>query len=237
MTEQRSKYSRLTFVTGAGLCATTFAFATTPPRPVFAADMQTHAQSGLDRLLEGNARFVADRAKCPPLTARRLELVDSQSPFAVILSCSDSRVPVDIVFDQEPGNIFGVRVAGNFVDPNGLGSIEYSVAVLKSSLVLVLGHTDCGAVKAAVKYVKDGKPNPGHIQEFVSAVAPAARAAKDQPGDWVANAILQNVHDNVAALASRSTIIADAVKNGSLAIAGGIYDLHSGKVTTFGAKQ
>jgi carbonic anhydrase len=191
---------------------------------------QPSAHEALATLLAGNARFLADKATCPPLTARRLELANGQNPFAIVVSCSDSRVPVETVFDQPPGSIFGVRVAGNFVDTHGLGSIEYSVASFKSPLILVLGHSACGAVKATVQFLKDGTKQPGDIQSLIDAIAPSARAA-DHNGDWVANATARNVHDTIAALASRSSIVASALKAGELAIAGGVYDLHSGKVT------
>src|SRR5581483_6066968 len=107
--------------------------------------------AALKNLMDGNARFVAET----PITGRPLmdrvrELAKGQSPFATVLGCSDSRVPVETVFDHEPGDIFVIRIAGNFVDDSGLGSIEYAVAVLKSPLVMVLGHTSCGAVKAAI---------------------------------------------------------------------------------------
>jgi carbonic anhydrase len=187
--------------------------------------------SPIERLRSGNARFVSGRPTCVDLSNRRAQLVGGQSPFAIVVSCSDSRVPVETVFDQEPGNIFGVRVAGNFVDPAGLGSIEYSVAVLKSSLILVLGHQECGAIKAAMEYVKSGKTFPGHIQMLAVTLAPSAKKSKSQPGDWFHNAIAQNVRDTVAALPSRSSIVAEAVSNGSLQISGGVYDLASGKVT------
>jgi carbonic anhydrase len=185
----------------------------------------------LKALLDGNDRFVADRAECPPLTARRLEIAEGQSPFVIVVSCSDSRVPVETIFDQVPGNIFGIRVAGNFVDVHGLGSIEYSVASFGSPLILVLGHTECGAVKATVQYVKDGTTQPGAIQSLIDAVAPAVKATKAESGDWVRNATIRNVHDNIADLASRSSIISDAAAKGALEIKGGIYDLHTGKVT------
>jgi carbonic anhydrase len=199
--------------------------------PETAHAMPTAAKTALATLMDGNARFVADRAACPPLTARRLEIAQGQSPFAIIVSCSDSRVPVETIFDQVPGNIFGIRVAGNFVDDHGLGSIEYSVASFASSLILVLGHTDCGAVKATVKYVKEGTTQPSHIQSLLVAIAPAVKASKHLAGDWVANATVQNVHDNIAGLPGRSPIVHDALQSGKLAIAGGVYDLHSGHVS------
>jgi carbonic anhydrase len=224
--------SRRTFLLEAG---TGLALATAPQAVAAAAGMSDGAKSALKTLLEGNARFVADKAACPPLTTRRIELAQGQKPFAIIVSCSDSRVPVEIIFDQAPGNIFGIRIAGNFVDEHGLGSIEYSVASFASSLILVLGHTECGAVKATVGYLKDGTAQPSHIQTLIAAIAPAAKEAKsmlgDAAGDWVSNATIQNVHENIANLTARSPIVAGAVKDGKLSIAGGIYDLHSGKVT------
>jgi carbonic anhydrase len=199
--------------------------------PDAASAVTPEGATSLRSLLEGNERFVADRATCPPLTARRLELaVDGQKPFVIVVSCSDSRVPAETIFDQGPGNIFGIRVAGNFVDDNGLGSIEYSVATFASSLILVLGHTDCGAVKATVKFVKSGTTQPGQIQSLVDAIVPAAKATKNEPGDWIANATVRNVHDNIASLAQRSSIVSEAVNAKKLSIAGGVYDLHTGKV-------
>ncbi len=197
---------------------------------VEAAQLHPAAQSALDKLMAGNARFIADKAICPPLTARRLELLDAQHPFAIIVSCSDSRAPVETVFDQEPGNIFGVRIAGNFVDDNGLGSIEYGVAALNSALILVLGHTHCGAVKATVQYVKDGTTQPSHIQGLVDAIVPAAKSTKGKSGDWYDNATVQHVKNNVSALASRSPIIAKAIEANTLSVAGGVYHLKTGRV-------
>jgi carbonic anhydrase len=225
----RSQTTRRSFLASGA----TLAAALAVREAAFAAAPALHpaAQKGLDELMAGNARFVADKAQCPPLTARRLDLAEAQHPFAIIVSCSDSRVPVETVFDQIPGNIFGIRVAGNFVDDNGLGSIEYGVAALKSSLILVLGHTHCGAVKAAVAYVKDGTRQPSHIQGLVDAIEPAVKSTKGKPGDWYENATIQNVKSNAGALASRSPIVAKAVEAQTLSIAGGVYDLSTGRVT------
>lgn len=219
--------SRRSFLVGGALSAATLAAA----GPLQAATLNPAGKKGLAELMAGNARFVADKPQCPPMTARRLELAHGQSPFATIVSCSDSRAPVETIFDQVPGNIFGVRIAGNFVDDDGLGSIEYSVAVLKASLVLILGHTDCGAIKATVKFAKDGKAAPSHIQRLVEALLPAAKSTKGNGGDWVEHATVQNVKENAAALASRSPILASALAEKRLSIASGIYDLHSGRVT------
>jgi carbonic anhydrase len=187
--------------------------------------------AGLNLLKEGNARFVEGKPVCGPMTAQRVkQLKAGQSPFAIVVGCSDSRVPIETIFDQAPGRLFVVRVAGNFITDDGLGSIEYAIAVLKSSLLLVLGHSSCGAVHATVDFVENGKPQPGHIQNLVQAIEPAAKKAKSESGDWLANAIAENVKMNVNGAASRSEIVADAVRQGKLQVVGGVYDLGSGRV-------
>ncbi len=187
----------------------------------------------LAKLKAGNARFAAGKPQCGPLTSRVAELAGGQNPFAIVLGCSDSRVPVEVVFDEIPGNVFVVRIAGNYLTDDGLGSIEYSVAVLKSKLLLVLGHSSCGAVSAAVSYVKNGTAQPGHIQDLVAAIEPAAKAARSRPGDWIDNAIAENVRMNVQAMSARSSIIREAVASESLRVVGGVYDLHTAKVGFF----
>jgi len=168
---------------------------------------------------------------CETLTARRLELTTGQSPFAAILGCSDSRVPLETLFDQKPGQLFVVRIAGNFVTDYGLGSLEYAVAALNTPLVVVLGHSSCGAVDATIKYIANGTTQPGHIMDLVRQIEPAAKATENKPGNWLHNAITENVRSNVAALKSRSTILADAVNAKKIMIAGGVYDLHSGRIS------
>lgn len=204
------------------LSATTHAVAAGGELPMAASS----PADALARLKAGNARFAKG-----PLDARVAELVSGQNPFAIVLGCSDSRVPIETLFDQEPGQLFVVRVAGNFLNNDGLGSIEYSVAVLKSKLILVLGHSSCGAVTAAVSFVRDGTTQPSHIQDLINALAPAAQATRGVQGDWVANAITENVRLNVQAVTSRSSIVANAVKAGELEVVGGVYDLRSGSVS------
>jgi carbonic anhydrase len=184
-------------------------------------------------LKAGNQRFIAGASECGPQTARCVRLAEGQSPFAIVLGCSDSRVPIETIFDQPAGSIFVVRVAGNFVNDFSLASIEFSVAVLKSKLVLVLGHTHCGAVDAAVSYVRNGTTLPGHIQQLVAEIAPAAREIQSAPGDWLINAIEENVRMNVGALRARSEILTGALERGELEVMGGVYDLRSGCVTFF----
>jgi carbonic anhydrase len=196
------------------------------PALASAADGTAH----LNALMAGNARFVAGSPRCVPATARRAELADGQAPFAAVLGCSDSRVPVETIFDHDPGDMFVVRVAGNFVTDTGLGSLEYAVAVLKSELIMVLGHSSCGAVKAATQALK-GETFPGHIQGLATAIEPAAKAVKGKGGDWLANAIAENVRMNAKALLAQSTILSDAHAAGKIAIVGAVYDLHTGKVS------
>lgn len=186
-------------------------------------------RSHLAALMAGNARFVAGKPHCNAATARRAELADGQAPFVAVLGCADSRVPVETVFDHDPGDVFTVRVAGNFATDAGLGSLEYAVAVLKTELLMVLGHSACGAVKAATQAVK-GETFPGHIQGLATALEPAARATQKRPGDWLDNAIAENVRMTVQALTARSKILADAHAAGTIAIVGAVYDLHTGKV-------
>lgn len=183
----------------------------------------------LDDLMAGNARFAAGTPTAQQATAAGAEMAIGQAPYATILSCSDSRVPVETVFDHGPGDIFVVRVAGNFVNDDGLASIEFAVAKLQSVLVMVLGHSGCGAVDAAIASL-EGATFPGHIGRLAEAVAPAAVAAKAQAGDWFRNTIAQNVRANVDALTARSAILADAVATGKLMVVGAVYDIHSGTV-------
>jgi len=184
----------------------------------------------VERLKTGNARFVAGAPRSQPFGARTARLANGQCPFGVVLGCSDSRVPVETVFDQEPGNLFVVRVAGNFLNADGLGSIEFAVDLLKSKVVVVLGHENCGAVGAALKYVRDGIEQPGHIQHLVNALAPAVRATRGIGDDWHASAVAENVELTVRAVLTRSRIIADAVERGDVAVVGGIYSIRTGNV-------
>ncbi len=202
------------------------------PEPAAAAN--THApmsaQTALQNLNDGNARFAAGKRTCRPLLDRVRELASGQSPFATVLGCADSRVPVEAVFDREPGDIFVVRLAGNFVTEAALGSIEYAVAVLKSPLVMVLGHTSCGAVKAAIDYVETGKTLPGHMQSLATAIAPAAKAARAQHGDVWHDAVVENVRLNAQHLRDSTPILKDAVARREVEVVGAVYDLATGKV-------
>ncbi len=185
----------------------------------------------LQKLLEGNARFVAGQSAHPHQDGtRRTELAAGQKPFAVVIGCADSRTSPEILFDQGLGDLFVVRLAGNIVDDAALGSVEFAVAQLGAKLIVVLGHEKCGAVKATVG-VLNGDPAPAnHIASIVEAIKPAAQAAKDQQGDAVENAIRENVHGVVERLKLAMPVLAPLVKSGELKVVGARYDLDDGKV-------
>jgi carbonic anhydrase len=189
----------------------------------------TPAQA-LERLKAGNARFIAGTPENEPYGPQVSDFAGEQKPFAVVLACSDSRVPVETLFDQLPGKIFVVRVAGNFLNEDNLGSIEFGVDVLKAKLIVVLGHSRCGAVSAALAYVRDGIEQRGHIQRVIDAVAPAVLAARGYPGDWLENGTVQNVALNVHAVTANSEIIAARVDAGEVRVIGGIYNVNTGWV-------
>ncbi|MFP7725982.1 carbonic anhydrase [Lysobacter sp. D1-1-M9] len=192
------------------------------------------ADQALQRLMEANKAFVADKTPTPQLDRkRRLEIAQNQTPFAVLLSCSDSRVPPEVLFGQGLGDLFTVRVAGNTVSPEGLGSIEYAVAELGVPLIVVLGHERCGAVGAAVSIVRDGVSFPGAIGEMVGPILPAAIRARDEDGDWLDNAVRRNVVDVVERLKVSGKLLEDPLAAGKLKIVGGRYDLDDGHVDFF----
>jgi carbonic anhydrase len=184
------------------------------------------ADRALQMLTEGNGRFVAGRRMVRDEPKRRQELATSQAPIAVIVSCSDSRVPPELVFDQGLGDLFDVRTAGHVVGDMELGSIEYAAEHLGTRLVVVLGHARCGAVTAAVS----GGEAPGHIPAVVKAIAPAVAETKSHPGDAVENAVRANVRDTVRALRSSDPVLSHLVHDGKLKIVGGRYDLDTGRV-------
>ncbi|GAB4376767.1 MAG: carbonic anhydrase [Elainellaceae cyanobacterium] len=183
--------------------------------------------AALQKLMEGNQRFVQHQPQYPDQTAARLqEVAQAQHPFATVLSCADSRVSPEILFDQGIGDIFDVRVAGNIATPEVLGSIEYAVALLSTPLLMVLGHERCGAVTAAVQ----NEPLPGDIGTFVQAILPAIDRVKDQPGDAVDNAVAENVRYQIEQL-QRSPLLSERLQSGQLKIVGTRYDLDTGTVT------
>ena len=193
------------------------------------APSTVNADEALKLLQAGNQRYVDGKLNSvtpDEMARRRAELVQGQKPFAVVVCCSDSRVGPEIIFDQELGNIFVVRTAGQVLDAAGIGSIEYAVAHLGSPLVLVLGHEHCGAVAAAVAEAKE----PGHIAAILKAIQPAVKRTRGQKGDPVDNAVRANVQDIAARLRVTGPILAAKVNAGGLKIVGATISLSTGKV-------
>ena len=193
-----------------------------------AAQAADTPESVLAGLQAGNARHVKGQyARGHQSLARRIELAKGQQPSAIVLSCSDSRVPPEIVFDQGLGDLFVIRVAGNVVEPAGLASIEYAAEHFHSPLIVVLGHERCGAVDATVK----GGDAPGHIGELVKAIQPAVTATASKPGDKVDNAVIENVRQMAEKLRTSHPILAELAAQGKVKVVGARYDLDSGVVT------
>lgn len=192
-----------------------------------AAEPTQAGDESLQRLMEGNERHFAKKFIHPDhWEVQRVEVAKGQHPFAILLSCADSRVPPEIIFDQGLGDLFVVRVAGNVTDPVVLGSIEYAAEHLEVPLVMVLGHERCGAVGAAVK----GGELPGHLDALVAPIKPAVRAAKKQKGDLLDNAVRANVQMVVDQLRSSKPLLGHLVHEGKLKVVGARYDLESGRV-------
>lgn len=185
----------------------------------------------LARLLQGNVRYAANAPANKDYSAGRAARVAAQYPIAAIVGCADSRVAPELAFDQGPGDLFVVRVAGNFVNDDGLASLEYGVKFLGVPLIVVLGHTHCGAVSAAVKAIEEGVSLPGHLPELVRAIRPAVEIARSQgQGDLIAAATVENVRLNANRLRVSRPVIGELVKAGKVRVVGAIYDLASGTV-------
>ena len=209
-----------------------------PAPPGAAKPARMTADESLRDLLEGNARFIAGKTTAPRRTPTEFAaLAEGQYPHAVIVGCADSRVAPEILFDQGVGDLFVVRVAGNVVTGAGAsvkGSIEYAIAELNAPLILVLGHSNCGAVKAAIKHIDQKDSLPGAIKELVELIKPAVSKANTETGDLLDNAIRDNVVVGVERLKALDPIVAPKVREGTVKVVGGVYDLKSGKVTMIG---
>src|SRR3954465_10256567 len=167
-------------------------------QPVSAADTPDEA---LKLLTEGNERYMANQPRERDFSAGRASRVLGQAPFAAILGCADSRIAPELAFDQGPGELFVVRVAGNFVTPDGLGSLEYGAAVLGTKVIMVLGHTSCGAIGATIGALQKGNTLPGHIAGLVTAMKPGIEAVVKVPGpDLEQRCVVANVQANVRRL-------------------------------------
>jgi carbonic anhydrase len=200
-----------------------------------AAHKPLTADQALERLRYGNRRFAAGNAKHPKQgSARRRELVSGQHPIAAVLSCVDSRVPPELVFDEGLGGLFVIRTAGQTLDHAVLGSLQFGVHELHIPLLVVLGHSSCGAVKATVETVESRSAATGtDVDALVAAIRPAVERAKARnPDDLVAAAIRENITGGVRALAA-AEVLTGAVRERKLRIVGSQYDLASGKVVFY----
>jgi len=227
----QKKHLASCFVAVSLLAASQFALGADPAHP----EQPTVAPAeAVSKLKEGNGRYTSGNLQHPgQTTERRAELAKDQHPFAVILSCSDSRVPPEIVFDQGLGDLFVVRVAGNVIDDHGLGSIEYAVDHLGARLIVVLGHQSCGAVKAAKETIAAKGKAPGHIQSLVTAIKPVVEATAKDDLDTTVKA---NVKHVVQALRSSAPILKAKVDSGEVQVIGGYYSLDTGAVSLLDEK-
>jgi carbonic anhydrase len=207
----------------AGLVATTGATLAAPRRIL--AQSPLSPDDALHELLDGNRRFAAERlTSCEhDLSILKQDTIEKQEPFAAVLSCADSRVPVELVFDQSIGHLFVTRVAGNFAASEIIASLEYGAAVLGTKVILVLGHSGCGAVKATIQ----AKEVPGQISSLFSYIQPAV----DQAGPNLEATIKANSKIQASLLRQASTVISGLVKASKLKVVAGYYDLGSGVVT------
>jgi carbonic anhydrase len=197
-----------------------------PPKP----QNVISPEAALDRLMKGNNRYVRGTMVRHDFAADRAALGKGQNPFASILSCADSRIGPEYAFDAGRGDIFVCRIAGNFDNPEMIASLEYSLAVLNSPLIFVLGHQACGAVASTIKQVKDGASFPGHIPSLTEALIPAVKAVANQPGDLLVNAIKENVVLTIQKLQTAEPILSEAVNQKKVKVVGGVYNLKTGKV-------
>ena len=207
---------------------------------VFAADApktSLTADQALATLKEGNAKFLTDSPlRAVQGRARRLEIARGQAPFAVLVSCSDSRVPPEVLFGRGLGELFIVRNAGNTVDTVALGSIEYAIAVLGVPLIVVLGHERCGAVDAALSVVEKNTIFPGSLNQMIEPILPAALMARSSGAKGEAlldAAVRENIRRVVSRIKNSEPVLMNPIKTGQVKVVGARYDLDDGEVDFF----
>ena len=188
----------------------------------------------LKDLLDGNARFASGAVSNPRRTPKDFSaLEESQKPEALIITCADARVPPELLFDQGVGDLFVIRIAGNIVDGSGIvvkGSIEYAITELNVPLIMVLGHSNCGAVKAAVNHIDKDDVPPGALNELIGLIKPAVERSKLRPGVLLENAIRENVITGVERLKRLDAIVSRPATAGPVKIVGATYDLRTGLI-------
>lgn len=219
-------------LTAAALVASVPARAATTPALPAGASPVTSPSEALARLKQGNQRFVQDAEACAThLAATRGELTGGQHPFATILTCSDSRVSPELVFGGSTlGELFVIRNAGNVLDTGALGTIEYGTEHLKSPLVVVMGHSKCGAITAACDEVTKGAELGGSIGKMVQPILPIVLSAKDKGSDLIAETVRLNAISGARRIAEESRIVSDLVAAGKVKIVAAVYDISSGEV-------
>lgn len=204
------------------------ALRTTALLAMLASPLAAAPPDGVQRLIEGNRRWASGAPTHPQQSAaRRAQVAEAQQPFAVIVSCADSRVPPELVFDQGVGDLFVVRAAGEVVDAVALGSIEFAVANLGASVIVVLGHERCGAVDAAL----NGADVPGQIAALLAAITPNLSRAHGGGAEALDAAVRDQVHAVVRQLRGAGPVLAPRVQDGSLRVVGAVYDLDTAQVT------
>jgi carbonic anhydrase len=197
-----------------------------PPKP----QNVVSPDAALALLMAGNKRYVEGVTRRHDFRNERELLTKGQNPYSAILSCADSRIAPELAFDSARGDLFVCRVAGNFANDDMVASLEYAVAVLKTPLIMVLGHSACGAIASTIQSLKDNSTLPGHLPSLVASLAPAVKASQGKPGDLLDNAIRQNVSDTVQKLKSAAPILNAAVTGAKLRIVGAVYQLSDGHV-------
>lgn len=224
----KQHHSRRTFLKmGAGALAfgASTVHATEPAPIVMTPD------EALAILKDGNAKFLAGEVNLEVASAeRRLEIAKGQKPFVVLVGCSDSRVSPEILFERGLGELFIVRNAGNVIDQSALGSIEFGVLEFGVPLIVVLGHEKCGAVSAALEIVENNATFPGSIDDMVEPIIPAVLAVREKPGDFLDNAVRENVRRIVEELRTTDALLATPLAEGRLKVIGARYDLDTGAV-------
>ena len=204
------------------------------PRRQQSKKTDLNPEQALQLLKEGNRKYLTDSpVRAVEGRERRLEIARGQTPFAVLVSCSDSRVPPELLFGRGLGELFIIRNAGNTIDTAALGSIEYAVAELGVPLIVVMGHQRCGAVDAAVSVVRDNAVFPGSIGDMIEPIIPAVLSVRDKPGDLLDNAVRANISRIARRLREAEPILLDPQRNGKLKVVGAHYSLEDGSVDFF----
>lgn len=187
--------------------------------------------AALAELKAGNERYVRGGEELRDFSAARAAAIEEHAPLAAILGCADARVAAELIFDRGPGDLFMVRVAGNFLSEYGLASMEYAVRFLQAPLLLVLGHTQCGALSTAITIVEERSHLPGRLPYLIDAVEPAVHIAREKnPPDLLRAAIEENVRRQVQRLSTISPVIDEAQAAGTVDIVGAVYELETGRV-------